>query len=172
VRSEQDAGEDRSEIVLRRGPHHLAQRRRERARVDRDALPVARAQARVVLGRLQAQRRRVTTGRDLCLVAGDGDGDGARFEPAHDLAQQLRDHRNARFLDVGRDLHAVGDLEVGADELQALGRGRDAEVLQHRQGTAAARDGSLRGSDGIGQGVTLAAELHTALLLVFWVLRR
>ena len=45
VRGEQHAGEDRPQVVLRCGPHDLPQRRRERRRVDRDALAVGRARA-------------------------------------------------------------------------------------------------------------------------------
>ena len=100
--------------------HHLAQRRRERRRVDPHALPVVRREPRVVLGRLQPQRRGEPAGGDHRFVAGDLDRHRSRLELAHDLAEQLRDDRDARLLDLGRDLHAVRDLEVGADELEAV----------------------------------------------------
>src|SRR5581483_2332684 len=51
---------------------------------------------------------------------------------------------------------------------EAVGGRGHAQVLQHRQRAAAARDRSLRGRHGIGEGVTLAAELHTVLLLRPW----
>ena len=74
------------------------------------------------------------------------------------------------LLDLGRDPDSVGDLEVGADQLEpVVGRG-DAEILEHRQRAAAARDRALRGRDGLGKGVTLAPELHTVLLDILMLL--
>ena len=72
--------------------------------------------------------------------------------------------RDAGLLDLGRDLHPVGDLEVGADELEPVAGRRDAQILEHGQRAAPARDRPLRGRDRIGKGVTLAAELHRVLL--------
>ena len=161
---EQHPGEDRAEIVLRRGPHDLAQRQRERRRVDPHTLAVVRRQPRVVLGRLQAQRRGEPARGDHGLVAGDRDRDRARLELAHDVAQQLRYDRDTGLLDVGRHLDPVRDLQVGADELEPVTRRRDAEILQNRQCARSARDRALRGRDRVGKGVALAAELHLGLL--------
>ena len=156
---DEHAGEDRPQIVFRRGPNHLAQRARERGRVDPHALPLARAEPRVLLGRLQPQRRREPTARDVGLVV-DRDRHRARLELAHDLAEQLRDHRDARLVDLGRHPHPVGDLEVGPDELDAVGVGGDPKVGQHRERTRAAGDGPLHRGHGLREGVPLAVELH------------
>ncbi len=60
----------------------------------------------------------------------DRNGDRSGLELAHDLAEQLRNDRDAGFFDLGRDLHAVGDLEVGADQLQPVGGRRDPKILE------------------------------------------
>ena len=94
---------------------------------------------------------------------------GPGLELAHDLAEQLGHDRDAGLLDLGRHLHPVGDLEVGADELEPVGRRGDPQVLENGQRAGPARDGALRGGDGVGKGVTLAAELHLGLLDAFEV---
>ena len=164
MRGEQHAGEDRPEVVLRRRPHHLPQRGGERGGVDGDALTVARREPRVVLGRLESQRSGEPARADHGFVTGDRDRDRARLEPAHDLAEQLRDDRDALLLDLGRDLHPVRDLEVGADELEPVVGGGDPQVLEDRQRATAAGNGPLGGGNRLGEGVTLAPELHWALL--------
>ena len=68
--------------------------------------------------------------------------------------------RDAGLLDLGRDLHTVRDLEVGADELEAVGGRGDPQILENGQRAAPARDRPLRGRDRVGEGVALAAELH------------
>ena len=164
VRSEQHTREDRPQVVFRRGSYDLTQCRRERGRVDRDPLPVGGREARVVLGRLQAQRRREPARGHDRLVAGDRHQHRARLEPANNLADQLGNHRHALLFDFGGDRHAVGDLEVGSDELESgLARG-DPQILQDRQRATSARDGPLGRRHRLGEGVTLAPELHQGLL--------
>ena len=164
VRREQHTGEDRPEVVLGSGPDDLAEREREGRRVEPHALTVVRREARVVLGGLEPQRRAEAAGGDDGLVAGDDDRHGAGLEPANDLTDQLRDDGDAAFLNVGGDLDPVGDLKVGANELEpVVGRG-DAQVLENGQGAGSARNRALRGRDRLGKGVAFAAELHLGLL--------
>src|SRR5262249_10727107 len=94
----------------------------------------------------------------------DHNGHAARLEPAHDLTDQLGYDGDPRLFDVGGDLHAVGDLEVRADELEPVVGCGDAQVLQDGQGTGSARNPALRGPDRLGKGAALAAELHLGLL--------
>ena len=164
VRGQQHTGEDRPQIVLRRRAHDLAQRQRERRRVEPHALAVVRRQPRIVLGRLQPQRRREPAGGDHRLVARDGHHHRSGLELAHDVAQHLRDDRDAGFLDLGRHLDPVRDLQVGADELEAVTRCGDPQILEHWQRASSTRDGALRGGYRVGKSVALAAELHLGLL--------
>ena len=156
LRREQHTGEDRSQVVLRRGPNHLSQRTGERRRVDAHTLALTDPEARVLLRGLQAQRRGEAAARDVGLVV-DGDGDGALLELAHDLAEQLRDDGHTGLVDLRRHPDPVRDLEVGADELDPVGVGGDPEVGQHRERTRATGDGPLHRGDGFGEGVPLAS---------------
>ena len=89
----------------------------QRGCVEPDTLPVVRRQTRVILRRLQAQGRREPARGDHRLVTGHRHDDGSGLELAHDVAQHLRHDRHAGVFDLGGHLHPVGDLQVGADEL-------------------------------------------------------
>ena len=135
-----------------------ATRRRTRPRRS-GPLTLTRTQARVFLRRLQPQRGREPSARDVGLVV-DGNGDRSRLELAHDLAEQLRDHRDTRLVDLRGYPDAVGDLEVGPDELDPVGVGGDPKVGQHGKRARTTGNGTLHRRDGLREGVPLAVELH------------
>ena len=77
---------------------------------------------------------RATAVERHALFAGGRDLHRRRRELAGDLAQLLRGNRDgARRLDVGRDLGAHGDVEVGPRQADALVGGLDQDVREHRQ---------------------------------------
>ncbi len=166
---DQHAGEHRAGIVRAGRPHHLAQRlgdiaRRQRHRVDR-RLPLHR----VVVEPEWPDRELRASGADADLLVAQRHLDGAGRERAHDVGGQPGRHDDgAVALTADGDGEADRQLEVGAGDGQLVTTDLQAQARQHRERSRPARRRPPGSRQGVGEDLTLTAELHSAAFPPSW----
>src|SRR5581483_8469713 len=152
----------------RRGRDHLAQRFGQDGGPDPDPAPGHLGQAGEVLRGQDPEREVGPAALDAGPVFADVDRHRPWLEGADDVAEQPgRHHRRPFVIDLGRGRHPDRELEIGAGQLDLVGPRPDQETRQDRERTRPGGHRSPGVADGLAQGITLAAELHSPSLAVF-----
>ena len=164
-----DAGEDRPALLGAGGDDDLAEGIGQGRARQGDAVALGLVEAGELRGGDGAHRELAAAGGDRGLVVVDRHLDPTRLQDPHDLAGQLgRQHGDAVGVAGHLDRGGDGQVEVAAGEAQLGAPQLEPDARQHGEGATPAGDRAPSGPDGLGEHISLTAELHDVALAFFF----